>query len=333
MISLPDRVGLDHGEGGAATNRLIDQIFFRHFGRPKCLEDAAPITGSDRMVMTTDSFVVKPLEFPGGDIGKLAVCGTVNDIAVMGARPAYLTAGFIIEEGLPTALLDRIVASMAATAREAGITIVAGDTKVVGKGDADQLFINTSGIGLLPDGVSLSSAKCRPGDAIIVSGPIAEHGMAIVVAREGFGLSGDLISDCAHLEKLTAVIIERAPNVRCMRDLTRGGLATCLVEVAQSSGVCFDVEEGAIPIRQPVRAACDLLGFDPLYLACEGRLMAIVPDTETASVLDAMKRSPLGAGATRIGTVTEGRGVKLQTLEGGIRPLILFEGVMLPRIC
>ncbi len=325
---------LDHGEGGAATNRLVQNLFFKHLGAPTVPEDATIVPGNDRLAITTDSFVVRPAEFPGGNIGKLAVCGTVNDLAVMGAKPVYLTAGYILEEGLSLEILERIVIAMAQTAREAGVSIIAGDTKVVGKGDADGIFINTTGVGFVPADRNLSSASVKPGDAIIVSGTIAEHGIAVMVARESFGISGDLQSDCQPLADLAEALIAVVPQVRCMRDPTRGGVATTLLEIATASNVGMILNEMAIPLRRPVRAACDLLGIDPLYVACEGRFLAIVPDELKEEALLALRRHPRGKNASIIGqAVVSPKGVHLETINGGERPLIALEGAQLPRIC
>ncbi len=327
-------ITLDHGEGGASTSRLVREVFLRTLGAPAVLEDGAVVEAGERVVLTTDSYVVSPLEFPGGDIGTLAVSGTVNDLAVMGSRPRYLTAGFILEEGLPVALLRRILASMARAAREAGVTVVTGDTKVVPHGDADGLYINTSGLGVLPDGRSLSCSACRPGDAVLVSGSIAEHGVAVVVAREGFGIEGDLASDCQPLADMAEALLQAAPGTRCMRDPTRGGLATALCEISEASKVGMLIRERDVPLRREVRAACDLLGIDPLYVACEGRLVAVVPEQQSGAALEALRGHGRGRGAARIGTVVD-RPLPLfmETRTGGTRPLIQLEGAQLPRIC
>ncbi|MBN1336926.1 MAG: hydrogenase expression/formation protein HypE [Deltaproteobacteria bacterium] len=325
---------MDHGEGGAATARLLTEVFLRHLGNPGPLEDAACLPGFDRIAFTTDTFVVRPPFFPGGDIGKLAVCGTVNDLAVMGAVPRWITAAFVLEEGLAISLLDRVVASMAATAREAGVTVVGGDTKVVGRGEADGIFVNTSGVGFLPPQRALSVAACRPGDQVIVSGPVGDHGTAVLLAREGFGLEGEVYSDCQPLGDLAAALLEAAPDIRSMRDPTRGGLATVLVEMASASGVRIRIEEAAVPVRRSVRTACDLLGLDPLYVACEGRLVVVCPPERTDDVLAAARAHPRGREAALIGGVGEGTcGLTLETVHGGRRPLVALEGAQLPRIC
>jgi hydrogenase expression/formation protein HypE len=325
---------LDHGEGGAATARLVREMFLIHFGGPEVLEDAAVVRGSGRMAVTTDTFVVHPLQFPGGDIGRLSIAGTVNDLAVMGAEPRYVTAGFILEEGLEFALLERIVISMAETAKEAGMIVIAGDTKVVGRGEADKLYINTTGIGLLAPGRNLSSASCQPGDSVLASGPVGDHGTAVMVEREGFKMKGKLVSDCQPLWDLVEVLLAAAPGTRCMRDPTRGGLATALVDIARASGVGIVLQEDSIPVRRPVRAVCDILGLDPLYVACEGRLLAIVPASEADNALKALKGHKRAKGAEKIGeVVAEPLGLVLETSAGGRRPLLSLEGVQLPRIC
>ncbi|MFH1131810.1 MAG: hydrogenase expression/formation protein HypE [Pseudomonadota bacterium] len=330
---MEERITLDHGEGGAATSRLVRNIFVRHLGGPAVLEDAAIITDKIQFALTTDSFVVRPLFFPGGDIGKLSISGTVNDLAVMGAKPRYITAGFIIEEGMEISTLERVVESMTHTAKEAGVAVVTGDTKVVGKGEADGLFINTTGLGIPLSGVSLSSASCRLGDLVLVSGPIGDHGTAIIVARGQFEMSGDIGSDCQPLWDLAEAILKAAPSTHCMRDPTRGGFATILVEIAQASQVGISINENLVPIRRSTRAACMLLGFDPLYMACEGRLVAIVPENQAKAALDAMRKNPRGTEAAIIGQVCDGKGVILETVAGGRRPLLLLEGAQLPRIC
>jgi len=328
------RILLDHGEGGAATARLVRDLFLAHLGGPTILEDGAVVEAGERVVLTTDTYVVKPLEFPGGDIGRLAVAGTVNDLAVMGAEPRYLTAGFVLEEGLPLQTLERIVISMAAAAREAGVNVVAGDTKVVPRGEADGMFVNTSGLGLLCRGRGLSSGSARPGDVVLLSGPLGDHGIAVLVARGGFGLSSRLASDCQPLADLAAALLEAAPGTRCMRDPTRGGLATALCEIAAASHARIRIRDRDVPVRREVRNACDLLGLDPFYVACEGRLVALVPAGEAEKALAALRAHPRGREAARIGEVSEGpAGLLLDTVAGGTRPLYALEGAQLPRIC
>ncbi len=325
---------LDHGEGGAASARLVKDIFLRHLGAPEVLEDAAVVDGAGRLAISTDSFVVRPAFFPGGDIGKLSVCGTVNDLAVMGATPRYLTCGFILEEGLSIEDLERIVASMAATAREAGVTMVAGDTKVVGRGEVDGVFVNTTGVGFVPEGVALSAGACQPGDKVLVSGPVGDHGTAVMLAREGFGIESDLVSCCQPLNDLTDAVLQAAPGVRCMRDPTRGGLATTLVELCEASDAGIVLSEPDVPIRRQVRSATDLLGLDPLFVACEGRLIVVAPAEQADAALAAMRGHARGAHAAVIGAVVAGEPkLVLETAMGGRRPLIALEGAQLPRIC
>jgi hydrogenase expression/formation protein HypE len=331
---MEGKVLLDHGEGGAATARLIRDLFLFHLGGPSVLEDATEVEGAGRMAMTTDTFVVSPIQFPGGDIGRLSIAGTVNDLAVAGAEPRYVTAGFILEEGLELAVLERVVISMAETAREAGVKVVAGDTKVVGRGEADKLYINTTGLGVLPPGRNLSSASCQPGDQVFVSGPVGDHGTAVMVEREGFDVKGELDSDCQPLGDLVEALLAAAPGTRCMRDPTRGGLATTLGEIANASGVGIVLREELIPVRRPVVAVCDLLGLDPLYMACEGRLIAVVPVSEADGAIRALRDHERGRGAALIGeVVAEPSGLVLETAAGGRRPLLALEGVQLPRIC
>ncbi len=331
------RITLAHGAGGKATQTLVEAIFLDAFRNPELepLEDAATVAvDSGRLAFTTDSFVVSPLFFPGGNIGDLAVNGTVNDLAVSGAMPRYLSAGFILEEGLPVADLERIVASMAAAARAAGVHIVTGDTKVVQKGRADGCYITTAGVGTL-HGPPLGVAAARPGDAVIVSGPIGEHGVTVMLARGELDIEADLVSDTAALHGLTAALLAAAPGVRAMRDATRGGVATILNEVARAADVAVVVDETAVPVRPIVRGACELLGIDPLYVACEGRLVAIVDGDQTDAALAALRAQPLGAEAAVIGRVAADPPgiVLLNTSFGGTRIVDLLVGDPLPRIC
>jgi hydrogenase expression/formation protein HypE len=336
---------LAHGSGGKLTHDLIRGVFFRHLGNPllNTQDDAAvwtpnsdfaPDAGS-RLAMTTDSYVVQPIFFPGGDIGKLAVCGTVNDLAMVGARPVYLTAGFILEEGLPLADLQQIVLSMARTAEEAGVAIVAGDTKVVDHGSADQIFINTAGVGVVAPGIEISGSRAKPGDVVILNGPVGMHGLAIMSQREGLGFSFPLQSDCAALNGLVAAMLEAYARIHCLRDPTRGGVATTLNEIAAQSQVGIEIEEARIPVPEGVRAACELLGLDALYAANEGKLVAIMPPEGEAPVLNAMRQHPLGREAVTIGQVSAahpGR-VVLHTVLGAHRVIDMLSGAQLPRIC
>ncbi len=328
---------LAHGSGGRLTHELIRDLFLSELSNPflDALGDAAVLPPqSGRLALTTDSYVVRPVFFPGGDIGKLAVCGTVNDLSMVGARPLFLTIGFILEEGLPFADLRRIVRSAAQTAREAGVQIVAGDTKVVDRGSADQVFINTAGVGLIPEGVSLSPSAIRPGDVVLVSGTVGDHGIAVMAQREGLGLSTSLASDCAPLNGLAQAVVA-CGGVRVMRDPTRGGLATTLVELAQAGGVGLEIDESAVPVKDAVRGACELLGLDPLYVANEGKLVAVVAAEAADAALAAMQAHPLGRDARIIGRATDGHPgrVVLKTLLGVSRVVEMLTGEQLPRIC
>jgi hydrogenase expression/formation protein HypE len=335
-------IRLDHGEGGAATQRLVREIFAARFHPPKPLDDAAVLDPSVRpatggcLALTTDSFVVRPPFFPGGDIGKLAVVGTVNDLAVVGAEPVALTAGFVLEEGLPLEDLARIVDSMAAAAAAVPVPIVAGDTKVVGRGEADRIFVNTTGLGLVPAGRVLRSDAVRPRDRVLVSGPVGDHGTAVLAARGDLGIASTVRSDCACILPLVRALLAAAPHARCLRDPTRGGLATTVHELAESSGATVVLEERAIPVRPEVRHTCDLVGMDPLYVACEGRLIAVVPAGEADAALRALRGAPDGTGAALIGAAESlGRfgHLLLRTTIGGTRPMVPLEGAQLPRIC
>jgi hydrogenase expression/formation protein HypE len=334
------RILMAHGSGGQLSHDLVEQVFLRHFHNPTLahLDDAAVLplpTPGPRFALTTDSYVIRPLFFPGGDIGKLAVCGTVNDLAMRGAQPLYLTAGFILEEGLLLADLERIVASMAATAKTVGIQIVAGDTKVVERGSADGLFINTAGVGFVPEGVDVGGANAQPGDAVIVSGTMGDHGMAVMSQREGLTFSTPLVSDCAPLHGLVAALLRASSNVHCLRDPTRGGLATALNELARQSGVGIEIEEGRIAVRDAVRAMCELLGLDPLYVANEGKLVALVAPEDAEKALAALRAHEYGAEAAIVGRVTaehSGR-VVLRTALGARRIVDMLVGEQLPRIC
>jgi hydrogenase expression/formation protein HypE len=317
-----------HGGGGRLMRNLIEQMFARAF-RPQSDTDSAVLSApGTRLAFTTDSFVVRPLFFPGGDIGSLAVHGTVNDLAMSGATPHYLAAGFILEEGLPFETLWRIVQSMAAAAEAAGVRIVTGDTKVVERGHADGLYINTSGIGFFEHDLVMEPRAVRPGDAIVVSGDIARHGMAILSAREGLEFESAITSDSAAVNGEVAALWRAGLELHCLRDLTRGGLATALVEIAGSAGLEFEIDEPLVEVREDVRAACEILGFDPLYVANEGRFVAFLPASQCAR---ALKLLPA---ARRIGTVDDGpAGVVARSALGGTRILDLLSGEQLPRIC
>jgi hydrogenase expression/formation protein HypE len=333
-----DRVLLGHGSGGRLTAELIETLVLPAFRNPALepLDDQARLAvGAERIAFTTDSYVVTPLFFPGGDIGELAVNGTVNDLAVGGARPLALSLAFILEEGLPLDELRRVVESARRAAARVGVPIVTGDTKVVERGSGDQIFINTSGIGLVPPGVELSSARVRPGDAILLSGPIADHGMTILAARNALELAGDLRSDTAPLDGLAQALLAACPDAHAMRDPTRGGLAAVLVEIASRRRLGVEVDEAAVPVRDAVRGACELLGLDPLLVANEGKLVAFVPEAGAAAALAAMRAHPLGADAARIGRVTDEHSgmVVLRTPVGGQRVLDLPFAEPLPRIC
>lgn len=334
-----DLILLGHGSGGALTNELIRDVFQGAFGNPildELLDAAVLEVGGGRIAFTTDSFVVDPIFFPGGDIGKIAVCGTVNDLAVSGARPLYLSAGFIIEEGLPVSDLRRIAASMRDAAQAAGVQIVTGDTKVVGRGSADKVFINTAGIGVIPEGKLLSPRSIERGDLVLISGTMGDHGLTILAQREGLSFSTPVESDCTPLNRIAAAILEAGGDgVRCMRDPTRGGLATTLNELALQSKRGILIEEEEIPLRREVVAACEMLGLDPLYLANEGKVIAVVAPEVADSVLNAMQALPEGQGAVAIGKVLpdeEGL-VLLETELGATRILNMLEGEPLPRIC
>ncbi|MFQ5735568.1 MAG: hydrogenase expression/formation protein HypE [Thermodesulfobacteriota bacterium] len=335
------KILLGHGSGGVLTHTLISEVFAKAFDNPLLspLNDQAVFSmPARRLAFTTDSYVVSPIFFPGGDIGKLSVCGTVNDLAVGGARPVYMSASFIIEEGMPLGDLERVAESMAATAKEAGVLIITGDTKVVERGKGDGVFINTAGIGVVPDGMELSPSLIRPGDVVIASGDIGDHGIAIMTHREGIEMDVPVKSDCAPLHALVAEMLSRNgwnAGIKAMRDPTRGGLATILNEFASASGCGFLIREDAVPVKEAVRGACELLGFDPLYLANEGKLVAVVAKEDAEGTLAAMRRSPLGAGAAIIGEAIEKPAGKvlLETSIGNRRILDMLSGAQLPRIC
>ncbi|MEQ1883785.1 MAG: hydrogenase expression/formation protein HypE [Bryobacteraceae bacterium] len=339
-VTTSSRVLLGHGSGGKLSANLISDIFLRFFRSPvlERLEDQAVVEiGGVRVAFTTDSFVVKPLFFRGGDIGSLAVHGTVNDLAMGGAEPLFLSTGFILEEGLEMETLQRVAESMAAAAQSAGVEIVTGDTKVVEKGSGDGLFINTTGIGIVREGTRLSAANSRPGDRILVSGTLGDHGIAILSEREGIGFDGAIASDSAPLHTLVRAMLDAdiASGIRCMRDPTRGGLASSLNEIASRAKVGMELNESAIPIREEVRGACEMLGLDPLYVANEGKLVAIVAPDAADAALAAMNAHPLGADAQLIGTVTGKHPglVTARTAFGTTRIVDMLSGDQLPRIC
>lgn len=336
------KIKLAHGSGGALMHELIEELIVARLANPilSSMDDAAELSDiisdsrpGDRLAFTTDSYVVQPLFFPGGDIGKLSVCGTVNDLAMKGARPAYLTLGLVIEEGFAVADLARVLDSIAETAERSGVSVAAGDTKVVERGGMGGLIINTAGVGLVPSDTNVSGDRARPGDAVIVSGTIGDHETAILVAREGLELEQTIESDCAPLNGLVDAVLAAAPGVHVMRDPTRGGLGTTLNEIAARSGVRIVLDESKLPMDGRVRSVCDILGFDPIYMANEGKMIVVAPEAEASSILDAMRGHPLGAAAAVVGSVSEGSGVRLRTLVGGERPIVMLEGVQLPRIC
>jgi hydrogenase expression/formation protein HypE len=333
-----EHVTLAHGAGGKATQALVEGLFLQELANPLLapLGDAALFQeNGTRLAVTTDSFVVKPLFFPGGDIGELAVNGTVNDLAVAGARPLHLTAGFVVEEGFPIADLRRIAASMGAAAREAAVTIAAGDTKVVERGAADGLYVTTAGVGIVERQSELAPDAIRPGDRVLVSGTLGDHGMAIMVARGNLELEVDLESDTAPLAGIVDTLLDAARGVRCLRDPTRGGLATVLNELALAAGVAIVLDEAALPVRAEVAGACEILGIDPLYVANEGKLVAVVAPEATEVALAALRSHPLGADAAIVGEVRpEPEGlVLLDTAFGGTRVVDMLVGDPLPRIC
>ncbi len=333
-------IRIGHGGGGSLTQRLLEDVFLPVLGNDalNALDDSAVLeTDGSRLAFTTDSFVVQPIFFPGGDIGRLAVCGTVNDLAMVGALPRFISAGFILEEGLPLADLRRIVRSVREAADEAEVAVCAGDTKVVERGSADRLFINTSGIGVIRGKRAVTGAGAMPGDRVLVSGPLGRHGMAVATSREEFGFASRIVSDVAPLNHLVHGMM-RSAEVHAMRDATRGGLATVLNEIAARSGVIIHLEESAIPVTDEVKGACELLGFDVLYLANEGVFTACVAPASAEDALKALRRHPYGRDAALIGTVLPGKKghaapVILKTTVGSSRILPLLSGEQLPRIC
>jgi hydrogenase expression/formation protein HypE len=337
-VPAGDKILLAHGGGGRLSGELIRDVFLAALENPVLarLDDQAVVSANGlRLAFTTDSFVVSPLFFPGGDIGALAVHGTVNDLAMGGAQPLCLSAAFILEEGLPMETLQRVVQSLQRAAAHVGVDIVTGDTKVVERGSADGLFINTSGIGLVPEGVHLSADQARPGDRILLSGSLGEHGIAVLARREGLAIEGPVESDTAALHTIVSDILASTRRVRCLRDPTRGGLASTLNEIAQRSGVGMLIDERAIPLREEVKGACELLGLDPLYVANEGKLVAVVEASVAEEVLVAMQRHPLGRRAEVIGSVDacDPGVVKMRTTLGTTRLVDMLSGDQLPRIC
>lgn len=339
MPKEPERILLAHGSGGSLSRRLVEDIFLSAFDNAFLapLNDQAVFDVSSRsLAFTTDSYVIRPIFFPGGDIGKLSVCGTINDLAVGGAVPLYLSASFIIEEGMFFDELQRVVASMAQTAKKADVQIITGDTKVVERGKGDKLFINTAGIGAINGTARLSPDKIRTGDVIIVSGSMGDHGIAILAERDGIDMDTPVLSDCAPLHGLVRAMLLAVPDgIRAMRDPTRGGLATVLNEFAARANLAMTIKEATIPVKTEVKGACEILGFDPLYLANEGKLIAVVSPENASACLSAMKKDPLGRDSAIIGTVEEkpkGR-VILETQVGSRRILEMLSGEQLPRIC
>lgn len=340
---MDETVLLGHGSGGTMMKRIIDEVFFEAYADEELLQgnDAASLpapAAGERIAYSTDSFVVTPHFFPGGDIGRLAVCGTVNDVATSGAVPKYLSCGFILEEGFPVADLKRICKSMAEMAKEAGVHIVTGDTKVVNRGHGDGVFINTSGIGFIPEGVNLSGAFCKPGDKVLVTGTMGDHGITIMSCREELSFNADIQTDAAPLNHLIAEVIAAAPDTRCFRDPTRGGLASTLNELAAQSGVDFIVEEGAVPVKDAVLGACEMLGYDVYQVANEGKMVCVVPAEQAEAALAAMRANKYGADAAIIGEVVEtpedrDPRVSIRTGFGALRIMDMLVGEQLPRIC
>ncbi len=342
-LNHADQIVIGHGSGGRMTHELIQQIFAPAFTSADILSnnDSAAVGLPElaglrgKLSISTDSHIVSPLFFPGGDIGRLAVCGTVNDVSMSGAIPLYLTAGFILEEGFPVSKLQEVVASMKAAAQEAGVRVIAGDTKVVEKGKADGLFINTAGVGWIPEGREIGGQMARPGDIVLVSGPMGAHGIAVLAARGELGFETEIQSDVAPLNKMIQELLLAAPHTHVLRDPTRGGLGTTLNEIAAQSQVGIWIEERTVPVLPAVRAASEMLGFDPLYIANEGKLIVIVPQDEAEAAHMAMRNNIYGVQAVQIGRVEAspaGR-VLLHTLVGGTRILDMLSGEMLPRIC
>ena len=334
---MDDKILLAHGSGGRLSHDLVQKNLIPFFSNSiiERIDDSAVFDLDGRVAFTTDSYVVSPLFFPGGDIGRLAVCGTINDLAMCGASPLYLSLALIIEEGLPFSELKKIISSIQKVARDSGVKVVTGDTKVVNRGSADKLFINTAGIGLIPPGVDISGSNAVPGDKVIVSGAIGNHGIAVMSQREGLRFKMPVESDCAPLNMLVSDMLKASNDIHCLRDPTRGGLATTLNELAQQSGVGINIDEDKIPVHQSVNAACELLGFDPLYVANEGKLVAIVPPAGAEEILGVMKQNHYGGESAIIGEVIAehpGR-VTMKTILGTSRMVDMLTGELLPRIC
>lgn len=340
---MDETVLLGHGSGGTMMKRIIDEVFFSAYATEELKQgnDAASLPApapGERLAFSTDSFVVTPHFFPGGDIGRLAICGTVNDVATSGAKPRYISCGFILEEGFPVEDLKRICESMASAAEEAGVRIVTGDTKVVNRGHGDGIFINTSGVGFIPEGIDLSGEYCKPGDKVLVTGTLGDHGITIMSCREELSFSADIQTDAAPLNHLIASVIEAAPDTRCFRDPTRGGLASTLNELAEQSGVDIIVEEEDVPVRDAVRGACEMLGYDVYQVANEGKMVCVVPADQAEAALQVMKDNVYGVDAAIIGEVCEKPAdrdsrVSLRTGFGSLRIMDMLVGEQLPRIC
>ncbi|OOM80768.1 hydrogenase expression/formation protein HypE [Clostridium sp. BL-8] len=335
---MDNKISLSHGSGGKQTNNLINDLFLRYFNNEIINEmnDSAQFAlNSSKVAFTTDSFVVKPMFFNGGNIGKLAICGTVNDLAMSGAKPLYLTSAFMIEEGFEVEKLELIVKSMAEAAKEAGVQIIAGDTKVVEKGGVDGVFINTSGIGAIYENTNIKASNAKAGDVVIVNGTLGDHGMTIMCQRSGIDIQGDLKSDCAPLNSLVDSMLEVCSDIHVLRDATRGGVAAVLNEIAEASKVSIELDENSIPISEAVKGSCELLGLDPLYVANEGKLCCFVPEAYASYVLEAMRKHSLGVNAAIIGKVVEqsSQKVYLKTIIGGKRIVDMPSGEQLPRIC
>ena len=337
MANLQKTITLAHGAGGSQTSELIDSVFKEHFANPDLTaDDAAVLTApTGRMAMTTDGFIVSPAFFPGGNIGKLSICGTVNDLACMGARPLYLSCAFVIEEGFPLEKLEQIAASMAATAKEAGVRIVSGDTKVAGKGQVDGVFITTTGVGEIADGIHTSGTLAKPGDVIIVSGDIGRHGCTILLSRNDFGISADVTSDCAPLWNTVKAMLDAAPDIHVIRDATRGGVGTVLYEICGQSKVGIELDYTKIPVAPKVKGVCGMLGLEPLYLACEGRLVIIAPENEADKILSVLRTQPYSRDAAVIGHISaEHTGKVILNTEIGAKTILSHPtGELLPRIC